>query len=45
MPYPLYMNATGHTTLKMTKRYWQAVGCYDALEAHKHYSPADRLHS
>jgi len=34
----------GHTTLMVTNSYCQAVGCYDAIEAHKHYSPADRLH-
>ena len=33
----------GHTTLMMTNRYCQAVGCYDAIESHKLYSPADRL--
>ena len=33
----------GHTTLMMTNRYCQAVGCYDAIEAHKRYSPGDRL--
>ena len=33
----------GHTTLMMTNRYCQAVGCYDAVEAHKSYSPVDRL--
>ncbi|MFC1962712.1 tyrosine-type recombinase/integrase, partial [Chloroflexota bacterium] len=33
----------GHTTLMMTNRYCQAVGCYDALESHKLYSPIDRL--
>ena len=33
----------GHTTLMMTNRYCQAVGCYDAIEAHKAYSPVDRL--
>jgi len=33
----------GHTTLMMTNRYCQAVGCYDAVEAHKTYSPIDRL--
>ena len=33
----------GHTTLMMTNRYCQAVGCYDAVEAHKQYSPVDRL--
>ena len=33
----------GHTTLMMTNRYCQAVGCYDAVEAHKRYSPVDRL--
>jgi len=33
----------GHTTLMMTNRYCQAVGCYDAVEAHKLYSPVDRI--
>jgi len=33
----------GHTTLMMTNRYCQAVGCYDAVESHKLYSPVDRL--
>jgi len=33
----------GHTTLMMTNRYCQAVGCYDAIEAHKAYSPVDCL--
>ena len=33
----------GHTTLMMTNRYCQAVGCYDAIEAHKRYSPVDNL--
>jgi len=33
----------GHTTLMMTNRYCQAVGCYDAIEAHKSYSPVDRM--
>ncbi len=33
----------GHTTLMMTNRYCQAVGCYDAIESHKKYSPVDRL--
>ncbi len=33
----------GHTTLMMTNRYCQAVGCYDAIEAHVKYSPVDRL--
>jgi site-specific recombinase XerD len=33
----------GHTTLMMTNRYCQAVGCYDAIEAHVRYSPVDRL--
>ncbi len=32
-----------HTTLMMTNRYCQAVGCYDAIESHKRYSPVDRL--
>jgi len=31
----------GHTTLMMTNRYCQAVGSYDAVEAHKRYSPVD----
>jgi site-specific recombinase XerD len=33
----------GHTTLMMTNRYCQAVGCYDAIEARVRYSPVDRL--
>jgi site-specific recombinase XerD len=33
----------GHTTLMMTNRYCQAVGCYDAIEAHKRYSPVDNM--
>jgi hypothetical protein len=33
----------GHTTPMMTNRYYQAVGCYDAIESHKRYSPMDRL--
>ncbi|MFC1916388.1 tyrosine-type recombinase/integrase [Chloroflexota bacterium] len=33
----------GHTTLMMTNRYCQAVGCYDAVEAHKQYSPVDNI--
>ena len=33
----------GHTTLMMTNRYCQAVGCYDAVEAHKRFSPMDNL--
>ena len=33
----------GNTTLMMTNRYCQAVGCYDAIEAHKRYSQADNL--
>jgi len=33
----------GHTTLIMTNRYCQAVGCYDAVEAHKRFSPVDGL--
>ena len=31
----------GHTTLMMTNRYCQAVGCEDAVEAHRTYSPID----
>ena len=27
----------GHTTLMMTNRYCQAVGCYDAVEANKKF--------
>lgn len=27
----------------MTNRYCQAVGCYDAVEAHKKFSPLDNL--
>ena len=33
----------GHTTLMMTNRYCQAVGCYDAVEAHKIFSSVDGL--
>lgn len=33
----------GHTTLMMTNRYCQAVGCYDAVEAHKTFSPVDNI--
>ena len=33
----------GHATLMITNRYCQAVGCYDAVEAHKKYSPIDNL--
>ncbi len=33
----------GHTTLMMTNRYCQAVGCYDAVESHERYSLVDRL--
>jgi len=33
----------GHTTLMMTNRYCQAVGCCDASEAHKKCSPIDNL--
>ena len=33
----------GHTTLMMTNRYCQAVGCFDAMESHKLYDPVDRL--
>jgi site-specific recombinase XerD len=33
----------GHTTLMMTNRYCQAVGCYDAVDSHKEYGPVDRL--
>jgi site-specific recombinase XerD len=33
----------GHSTLTMTNRYCQAVGCYDAVESHKRYSPVDNL--
>lgn len=33
----------GHTTLMMTNKYCQAVGCYDAVEAHKKFSPVDGL--
>jgi site-specific recombinase XerD len=32
-----------HTTLMMTNRYCQAVGCLDAIEAHKLYSPMDNI--
>jgi len=33
----------GHTTLMMTNRYCQVVGCYDAVESHKQYSPVDNI--
>jgi len=33
----------GHTTLMMTNRYCQAVGCYDAVESYQRYSPVDNL--
>ncbi len=33
----------GHTTLMMTNGYCQAVGCDDVVEAHKLYSPVDRI--
>jgi integrase/recombinase XerC len=39
----LLQRLLGHTTLMMTNRYCQAVGCYDAIEAHKRYSPVDGL--
>jgi hypothetical protein len=32
-----------HITLMMTNRYCQAVGYYDAVEAHKRYSHLDGL--
>jgi hypothetical protein len=28
----------------MTNKYCQAVGCYDARESHKRYSPIDKLY-
>lgn len=40
----MFQRLLGHTTLMMTNRYCQAVGCYDAVGAHKRYSPVDRLH-
>jgi site-specific recombinase XerD len=33
----------GHSTLTMTNKYAQAVGCLDAVESHKRYGPADNL--
>jgi len=33
----------GHTTLMMTNRYCQAVGCYDAVEAHKKFIPLGNI--
>jgi len=33
----------GHTTLMMANRYCQAIGYYDAVEAHIKYSPIDNL--
>jgi len=35
--------AGGNTGLMMTDRYCQAVGCLDAVEAHKWYRPMNRL--
>lgn len=29
--------------LEMTNDYYLAVGCYDTVEAHKKYSPLDKL--
>jgi len=37
------MIALGITGLEVTKRYCQAVGCYDGVEAHKRYSPTDNI--
>lgn len=33
----------GHTTLMVTNRYCQTVGCYDAVESHKKYSLVDSM--
>jgi site-specific recombinase XerD len=33
----------GHSSLTMTNRYCQAVGCYDAIESHKRYNPVDNI--
>ena len=33
----------GHTTLMITNRYCQAVGCSDTVEAHKRYSPIGNI--
>ena len=33
----------GHTTLMMTNRYCQAVGCEDAVESHKRFGPVDNV--
>ena len=33
----------GHTTLTMTARYVQAVGCADAMKSHERFGPADNL--
>ncbi len=37
------MKLLKHTTLMMTNRYCQAVGCYDVVEAHKRNSPMDNI--
>ena len=37
------MKLLGHATLMVTNRYCQAVGFYDAAEAHKKYSPIDSI--
>lgn len=33
----------GHTTLMMTDRYCQAIGCEDAVESHKRFGPVDNI--
>jgi len=38
----MFQRLLGHTMLMMTNRYCQAVGCYDAVEAHKRFSSVDR---
>jgi len=37
------LSSNNSTTLIMTNRYCQAVGCYDAVEAHKRFGPVDGL--
>lgn len=33
----------GHTTLQMTSRYVQAVGCEDARKSHERFGPIDNI--
>jgi len=43
LPKELFGRILIRTSLMMTNRYCQAVGCYDAVEAHKRFSPVDGL--